>query len=227
MDHFFGAVITGDVNASSRLPSEQARRLASLLESCFTETATALPAAELTAFTGFRGDGWQFALRRPEFAMRAALHFRGRLLVRSWEEFARRLHSSAAVGFGTIEYLPDETTTSGGGEAYERSGHRLDRMHKRMPGMGVAASDAFDAACLDALLGVVDALVRQWTVHQAAAVSLAMQGWSQTEIAQSWDPTVSQQAIHKHLAGAGWPALEPALNWEETTLKGCFSKNNL
>ncbi|MBE0565725.1 MAG: hypothetical protein IH621_07215 [Krumholzibacteria bacterium] len=222
----FGAVVTGDVNASSRLAADAARGLEALLERCYAETDAALPRAGLRGYSAFRGDAWQFAVGCPEFAVRAALFYRGRLLVHSERQLGRRLHSSAAVGFGTIEWLPDSTSSAGGGTAYELSGRRLDRLRRRMPGLGLAGL-ADQEEGLDVLLGVMDALARSWTAHRADAVALAMQGLSQGEIARQWEPRVSQQAIHKHLAAAGWPALEPALAWLETTLTGCFAENNL
>ncbi len=220
------AVVTGDVNASSRLPAGEARKLESVLGRCFAETDRALPAAGLQGYTGFRGDAWQFAVGQPALAVRAALCFRGRLLVHSERDLGRRLHSSAAIGFGSIDWLPDGDSTAGGGTAYELSGRRLDRLRRRIPGMGVAGLPEHEEA-LDALLGVIDALARGWTAHRAQAVALAIQGLAQAEIAKAWQPPVSQQAIHKHLAAAGWPALEPALAWIETTLTGCFGENNL
>lgn len=221
-----GAVVTGDVNASSRLEVPEARGLEALLERCFNETDAALPRAGLRGYTGFRGDAWQFAVSCPEFAVRVALYYRGRLLVHSERELGRRLHSSAAIGFGTIDWLPDGASTAGGGSAYEQSGRRLDRLRRRVPGMGLAGLADHEEG-LDVLLGVMDALARSWTAHRADAVALAMQGLSQGEIARQWEPRVSQQAIHKHLVAAGWPALEPALAWLETTLTGCFNENNL
>ena len=219
------AVVTGDVNASSRMHAAEARQLESILAICFEETADALPGADLGGYTGFRGDAWQFAVGRPDQAVRAALFFRSRLLVASDREFGRRLHSAVAVGFGGIDYLPGAGSSAGGGEAYRVSGHRLDRLRRRIPGMGVAGLEDLEAN-FDVLLGVIDALARSWTAHRAEAVSLAIRGLSQGEIANRWQPKVSQQAIHKHLSTAGWPAIEPALEWMETTLYGCIGENN-
>lgn len=225
MAAFFAAVVTGDVNASSRLAADEARRLQGLLRRCFADTATALPQAKLSGFSGYRGDAWQFVVGQAELAVRATLSFRCSLLVKSDHEFQRRLQTAAAIGFGVVDYLPDDESTAGGGEAYERSGWRLDRLRRRIPGMGLSGAGALDPY-LDRLLGMIDALARPWTPHRARAVALALQGLSQAEIARHWQPPVSQQAIHKHLAAAGWPALEPTLAWLETTLKGCFSDNN-
>ncbi len=220
MSGSFAAVVTGDVNASSRMSAGDARSLQGLLKRCFAETVAALPQADPRGFTGFRGDAWQFVIGEPEFAFRATLYFRGRLLVRGDEKFGQRLHTAASIGFGTIAYLPDKTTSSGGGEAYENSGRRLDRLRRRMPGMGAAGAGDLDG-CLDNLLGLIDAIIRQWTTPRARAVTMALRGLSQVEIARRWRPRISQQAIQKHLAAAGWPALEPTLKWLETTMRSC------
>jgi hypothetical protein len=220
------AVVTGDVNASSRLAAADAQGLEDLLRRCFEETDRALPAAALAGFSAFRGDAWQFTVGAAPLAVRATLVFRCRLLVRSQERFGKRLHTAAALGFGRVDYMPDGHSAGGGGEAYERSGRRLDRLRKRVPGMGATGLGALDGY-LDTLLGVLDALARQWTAHRAEAMTLAMRGFAQNEIARRWDPPVTQQAIHKHLATAGWPAVEPALAWVETTLSGCNAENNL
>jgi hypothetical protein len=70
---------------------------------------------------------------------------------------------------------------------------------------------------------VIDALVRHWTAAQGRAISLALQGLTQDEIARRWQPPITQQAVHKHLLAAGWAGIEPALDWLETTIKGCIT----
>lgn len=221
MDGFFAAVVTGDVNAASRMSAGDARSLGAMLEQCFDETRTALPEAGLDGMSVYRGDSWQFAVRRAELSVRATIFFRCCLLVHSDRAFRRRLHTAAAIGLGTIDYLPGPAAYSaGGGRTFEHSGKRLDRLRRRVPGMGLAGAGEIDS-CLDHLLGLIDALMRRWTASQARAVALALQGLSQTEIAVRWNPPISQQAIHKHLAASGWPALEPALNWAQTTIEGC------
>lgn len=220
------AVVTGDVNASSKMHEKDARQLELLLKNCYQDTLVSLNDAELGGFTNFRGDSWQFIVGKPMMALRATLLFRSLLLVHSDQEFSKRLHTSAAIGFGSVNFLPNDTSLAGGGQAYEISGKRLDKLRRRMPGMGVSGLGKKDQY-LDSLIGVIDALVRRWTALQAQAVSYALQELSQTEISQKWSPPISQQAINKHLISAGWPAIEPALRWAETTIKGCILKNNL
>ena len=219
------AVVTGDVNASSKMPESDARRLEQLLWHCFEDLLSAFAGAKVEGFSIFRGDSWQFAVKDPVMASRAALFFRSILLVKSNQEFGKRLHTSAAIGFGSIKFLPSENSLAGGGEAYEVSGKRLDKLRRRMPGMG-ASGLGETGFFLDSMLGVFDALVRHWTALQAQAVSLALQGFSQAEIAHRWVPPISQQAVHKHLIAAGWPAIDPALQWVETTVRSCIENNN-
>jgi hypothetical protein len=219
------AVVTGDVNASKSMLEDDARLLEHVLKNCFQDLVSALTDVKADGFTNFRGDAWQFVVGEPVMAVRATLFFRSSLLVHSNLEFDKKIHTSASIGFGSIKYLPSETSSAGGGKAYENSGKRIDKLRRRVPGMGVSGLGETDLF-LDSLLGVVDALARHWTALQAQAVSLALQGLAQGEIAKMWTPPISQQAVHKHLFAAGWPAIEPALRWVETTLKGCIQENN-
>ena len=222
----FRAVVTGDVNASSKLPAEDARRLEAILQQCFRDLTASLADAEAGGFTTFRGDAWQFFAAQPVLAVRATLFFRSALLVRGDQELGRRIHTAVSIGFGRIKYLPSESSSAGGGQAYELSGKRLDRLRRRVPGMGISGLGPWDPF-LDCSLGLIDALAHHWTALQARAVSFALQGLKQSEIAVRWHPPISQQAVHKHLRSAGWPAIDPALQWMETTLKGCIYQNNL
>ncbi len=220
------AVITGDVNASSKIPEKDARQLELLLKKCYQDTLSSVNYAELGGFTSFRGDSWQFIVGNPIMAIRAALLFRCFLLIYSDQKLGRRLQTSVAIGFGNINFLPNDISSAGGGEAYKISGKKLDKLRRRMPGMGVSGLGNRDQY-LDVLVGVIDALLRGWTALQAQAVSYALQEFSQIEISKKWSPPISQQAVHKHLKSAGWPAIEPALCWAETTIESCISKNNL
>jgi len=220
------AVITGDINGSSRLSASQAKQLEGLLQECFDLASTTFSAAGLTGFTCFRGDAYQFVVRSLEMTPRINLFFRALLLDLGSTRLGKKLHSSGAIGFGPIEFLPDSNSSAGGGLAYELSGKRLDKLRRRLPGVGVAGLGELDS-CLDSILGLIDALTRQWTPLQAKAVVFALQGITQQEIAERWTPPISQQAVNKHLLSAGWPAIEPSLLWLETTLQACKLQNNL
>lgn len=220
------AVITGDINASSKMHENDARQLESLLRKCYQDTLKSLKGAKLAAFTNFRGDSWQFIAKNPEMAPRATLLFRSLLLVQSYEKFGKRLHTAAAIGFGDIDFLPNANSLAGGGKAYEISGKRLDKLRRRIPGMAVSGLGEYDQF-IDSIIGLIDALIHQWTALQAKAVSYALQSYSQKKISEVWTPPISQQAVNKHLKSAGWPAIEPALKYTETVIKGCICNNSL
>lgn len=221
------AVITGDVNASERMGQAHKKRLEQVLSSSFQDMVVALDKCQIDHFTCFRGDAWQFVVKTPAKAVDAALFFRASLLVQSQEVFGKKQHTSVAIGFGEVDFFPDDISAAGGGDAYRLSGHKLDKLRKRMPGMGVSGLGKNDVG-IDAVLGVLDALVRQWTALQAKAVCLALKGLLQEEIAKEWEPRpITQQAVQKHLYAAGWPGIEPALEWVYTILEGCIVDNNL
>ena len=219
------AVVTGDVNASSRMTPRQARKLEEILQDCFKDMSLCFPETDAQGFTNFRGDSWQFVAGNPVLSFRSTLFFRSSLLFCTQDSFGRKLHTSAAIGFGTVDFLPDDTSRSGGGEAYRMSGKRLDKLRRRIPGMGVSGLSHWND-CFDCLLGVIDALAHSWTAAQARAVSLALQNLVQDEIGKKWTPPITQQAVNRHLQASGWPAIQPALEWMETTLEGCILRNN-
>lgn len=221
------AVITGDVNASSRMEKQEVKRLEKTLRASFQDLADNMPDLNAIHFTCFRGDSWQFVVGDAATAVTAAVYFRASLIVHSFSELGRSMGSAVAIGFGSIDYFPDDESAAGGGVAYECSGKALDKILRRMPGMSASGLGSHDKG-VSAMLGLIDALIHHWTLSQARAVSFALQGLTQEAIALKWVPdAVSQQAVHKHLRSAGWPAIEPALRWLSTTIKGCNQENNL
>lgn len=220
------AVITGDVNASSRMLKQEVKRLEKTLRGSFQDLAENLPEVQADHFTCFRGDSWQFVVGDAAAAARAAVYFRASLIVQSTDEFGKKLNSAVAIGVGPVDFFPDDESSAGGGKAYELSGKCLDKIRRRMPGMSISGLGPQDPN-VSAMLGLIDALIRQWTPSQARAVRLALQGHTQEESAARWHPkAISQQAVHKHLHSAGWPAIEPALNAIYTTLMSCKMQNN-
>jgi hypothetical protein len=222
------AVLTGDIDASSsRTGRHVAKGLERMLWASFRELVAGLPNIEADYFTCFRGDSWQFVVSDITAAASAAVYFRASLIIQSYDSFGIRLNSSTAIGFGSIDFFPNSESSAGGGEAYELSGKRLDKIRNQLPGMSVSGLESSDRG-ITAMLGVIDALIRHWTRPQARAVCLSLQNLTQLKIASMWKPEpISQQAVHKHLKNAGWPAVKPALSWIATTVKGCNAENNL
>jgi len=214
------AVITGDINSYSNMTEKDARQLENLLKKCYKTTLILFKDADLKAFSNFRGDSWQFIVGNPVMAIRATLLFRSLLIVESDKQLGRVIQTSAAIGFGNIDFLPNANSLSGKGEAYKLSGKKLDKLKRQVPGMGIVGLGKKNQF-LDSYVGLIDALIHKWTAAQALASSYALQTYSQKEIAEKWTPPITQQAVSKHLKAAGWPAIKPALQEIETTIKGC------
>ena len=67
----------------------------------------------------------------------------------------------------------------------------------------------------------MDALAVRWTAKQAQAITGALLGWTQENIAQLWwDKPIAQQAVGKHLERAGCYAIENGLIFFETYING-------
>ena len=220
------SVLTGDINSSTTIGRQKSRKLERTLRNSFLDLRENLPQIQADHFTCFRGDAWQLVVGRAEESAIAAVYFQASLVVHSRRELGVQLKSAIAIGFGSIEFFPDEISSAGGGEAYRLSGKGLDRIRRRIPGMNFTGLGEADAS-ISVVLGLTDALVHRWTSSQAQAVCYALTGLTQNEIAARWKPeAVSQQAIHKHLQNAGWPAIEPALSWINTTIYSCICENN-
>ena len=212
------AVITGDINGSSYLSVQSISHLESIITACFDDLSEKLPRVHAGGFSSFMGDSWQFVAAEPQLAVRATLLFRASLLKYSDEKLGKKLHSSAAIGFGSINSHPDHKSPANSGEAFILSGKRLTKLRRRMPGMGVSGLGETNQY-IDSQLALFDAIIRRWTAPQAAAMSYALSGnFSQQEIAAVFESPISQQAVNKHLRVAGWPAIKPALDLIETTL---------
>lgn len=77
------------------------------------------------------------------------------------------------------------------------------------------------------ILGLVDALVQQWTPGQAQAVNGALLGRTQEEIGASWEPgSISQQAVAQHLDGADWYAVAEAVAFFEAVMSEAVDSEN-
>jgi hypothetical protein len=72
------------------------------------------------------------------------------------------------------------------------------------------------AETFDVIVRLVDAIATRWTDKQALAVSGALRGMKQEEIAEKlWEERITQQAVAQHLSRAGWEAVEKGINYFE------------
>jgi hypothetical protein len=208
------AVLTGDVVESSRLPAEQRRALPAILKGAAKGLERAWPKAGPSPIAVFRGDSWQLILSDPALSLRAGLLFRSWVISASGAGL--RLDTRMAIAVDTIDFMPSGHVSEGDGPAYRASGEALDNLGSgvRMCLIAPGTPDLLKAA-----IGLLDAIVQDWTVLQALAVKGRLQSRTQAEIAAGWPERITQQTVARHLARAHWPVIEDMLLKFEDSLR--------
>lgn len=198
------AVLTGDLVASRDHPSAIDTAMAAL-------KAAAASIGDMfdlqLHFTRFRGDGWQVLLARPEYAYRAMVYLRARLIAADLG-----LDTRIAAGFGSVEPLTGPDLSSASGEAFFSSGRRLDQMGSER----LAVENRAGADWQNAIVLLIDAIMSGWTPRQAeASAILLLEGGIHAEIAKRLD--ISRQAVQQRLSGARIEAVQTGIdtleNW--------------
>ncbi len=198
------AVITGDLVNSSKLESSRRRKAHEVMRRGSDELRAFLPAAVPLEIDVFAGDRWQILLSQSGCALRAALFYRVLLLAEA--EVDTRL----AAAIGTVDFVPGNRVSEGDGAAFRLSGRLLEQSGRYR--MRFVAEDSSQSEVWDAMFVLADALIsRRWTARSARAVSGALRGWSQAQIADLWSPAISPPAVAQHLRAASWPAMEEAI----------------
>jgi hypothetical protein len=211
------AVITGDFIGSSKLAPKDWDKLhvvmkqsSRLLRESFKETVP----LEVDIF---RGDSWQMLVLDPAKALRLSLFYRATIRAK----MARpNLDTRMAIAVGNIDSIPQTRVSEGHGEAYLLSGEALDWLNKsKAANMCFAHKNDETAEMFDIIVRLIDAIATRWTDKQALAISGALRGMKQEEIAEKlWEKRVTQQAVAQHLSRAGWDAVEKGIEYFENRL---------
>jgi len=220
------AVITGDIVGSSKLkPAERKELHAALKDTSdmLTEHFKQLVPLQVDIF---RGDSWQLLVIDPAQSLRIGLFFRAFL---RGKMKSTRVDTRISIGVGSIDIMPEESISSGDGEAFRSSGEALESLSRthRMTISFPQSLISNNHQALDVILKLIDALARDWTEKQAHAVSGALLEYTQEKIARTWfEREISQQAVAQHLDRAGWNAVEIGLNYFTNSLSGITNKSN-
>lgn len=204
------AVLTGDIVGSSDLSRENRE----LLPQKMLEASKILQGSFSCVpfqIRIFRGDSWQFIVSDPEKSLRVGLMYRS-LIRTSFQD--RSVDTRIGIGVGSINFLPEENLSSGDGEAFRRSGTALETMVRRRF-LDAFFPEYWNWATTELLREVllwVDLQAQNWTPGQAAAISGALLGRTQNEIAkQEFKGEITQQAVAQHLKRGGWAAVQSSL----------------
>jgi len=212
------AVITGDFIDSSKLAPIDWDRLHTVMKDSsrlLHESFTAIVPLEVDIF---RGDSWQLLVLDPAKALRLSLFYRA--TIRAKME-SPNLDTRMAIAVGNIDSIPKTRVSEGHGEAYLLSGEALDSLNRsKAANMCFAHRNDETAGTFDIIVRLIDAIATRWTDKQALAVSGALRGLKQEEIAEKlWEKRITQQAVAQHLSRAGWDALEKGIDFFEKEIK--------
>jgi hypothetical protein len=217
------AVITGDIVASKRFTKDWPHFL-EVLKQSFDYVKTRFNIH--TSFDHFRGDGFQIILSKPENALNIAISFRASLkyFFKKSQRKKNLPDAQIVIGIGKLDYLPKNNTSSTGiGAAFDRSGPKLDAIAKRkfkryliINSPWGKINDELDVEC-----ALLDMLIQKWSPEQAQVILYNMEGLTQVEMANKIG--ISQKAVADRLKNAGGNSVGLLCKRYESLIKGNIS----
>jgi hypothetical protein len=212
------AVITGDFIDSSKLAPKEWDRLHKVMKESSRLVRESFASIVPLDVDIFRGDSWQMLVLDPAKALRLSLLYRATIRAKMANP---HLDTRMAIAVGNIDSIPDARVSEGHGEAYLLSGEALDWLNRsKAINMRFAHRDADTSDTFDVIVRLIDAIATRWTDKQALAISGALRGLKQEEIAEKlWEKRITQQAVAQHLSRAGWDAVEKGIEYFEKAHK--------
>ncbi|MBS3821610.1 MAG: hypothetical protein KGY81_07600 [Phycisphaerae bacterium] len=155
----------------------------------------------------FRGDSFQILLSDSTCSLRAAILLGCQIRLAAKDRFDTDIpFPRLGVGIGEVAYKPSHgPVTSGQGTAFELSGRALDEAQRKHITLRLLTPWARVNRELDVECTISDNLLKRMSIDQCRALSEAIRGRTQADIASDFG--VSQSAIQQRLAAAGAKAL--------------------
>lgn len=216
----FRAVLTGDIVNSSKLGTDDRKKLQNTFSSLSELLLKNFPEDVKYPLSNFRGDSWQAVLDRPENSLKIAL------LIRSYFKYqftALEIDSRVAIGIGEVAFVPEENVSAGDGPAYVLSGHLLDTLKEDRMSIEISMQNSGASAALKGMIMLLDQMISHWSDSQNQAIYWSLLGYQQKKIAELWNPApISQAAVSKNLKSADWRAVKQSLVYFETAILAQF-----
>jgi hypothetical protein len=197
--HSLHAVITGDIVNSSNLGTGAEETLLQALQSVLSPY--------LTEF--YRGDSLQAFLKDPAVSLRVALLCRTTAIsVTAGEDGPAVSDVRIGIGLGSVTQ-PVRAPGTARGEAFLLSGRGLDGIQKTERRLTIVSGQVIADIGLEAMADHLDAIYRQMTPKQAAAIGWLLRGVTQQEVAAKLNK--SRSTISQLAAAGGWTEIEKIL----------------
>lgn len=198
-------VITGDLINSSGLTKDQKINMQTGL-SCFLENNQDV----LMPVQFYRGDSFQLMVKKEKAALISVII---EAIILSTTGTRARI----SIGIGTISKNILGNVLQSEGEAFQLSGHQLDKMKEEGRLLKIAVDSLEFQPILAATFHLAESIIWSWKPGQAAVISMIPACKTQKEIAEKLN--ITGAAVSKALKSGKWAAIEGFLNGYEETLK--------
>ena len=212
------AVLTGDIVNSSLLNPQERQKLFEAFPELSRMLRERYPDEVSYHISNFRGDGWQLILDHPRKLLEICL------FIRTYLRFAiteKEIDSRIGIGVGRVDFVPAGNVSAGYGLAYTVSGHLLEVLasNQRMALGFDADKQPFIHDTASTLVELVDAIITSWGSSQCQAVFWALQGFTQTQIAERWLPApIKQPSVSNNINRSAWPTIRKTLAFFEEVI---------
>jgi hypothetical protein len=212
------AVLTGDIVNSSMLDAQERQNLFAAFPELSRMLRQRYPDEFRYNISNFRGDGWQLILNQPRKLLEICL------FIRTYLRFAiseKEIDSRVGIGVGKVDFVPAGNVSAGYGSAYTVSGHLLEGLasNQRMALGFDTDQQPFIHATASTLVELIDAIITSWGSSQCQAVFWALQGLTQTQIAERWLPApIKQPSVSNNLNRSAWATIRKTLAFFEEVI---------
>jgi hypothetical protein len=198
-------VITGDLINSSGLNADQKNNLQVGLSNFLENNRDVLLPIQF-----YRGDSFQLMVTKEKAVMIAVII--EAIILSNTGTWAR-----ISVGIGTTSKITPGNVLQSEGEAFQLSGHQMDKMKEEGRLMKIAIDSRQFQPILAAAFYLVESIIWNWKPGQATVIALIPTCKTQKEIAEKLN--ITSAAVSKAIKTSNWPTIESFLNGYEETIK--------
>lgn len=198
-------VITGDLINSSVLNDKQ-KSFLKLELGRLTESHSDI----LLPLQFYRGDSFQLMILKEKAAWMAVMI---EAIVFSTTGTWARL----SIGIGTVTKIFPGNVLQSEGEAFQLSGHQMDKMKEEGRLLKIALDNKRFQPILSAAFHLAESIIWGWKPGQAKIIAQIPFAKTQKEIAEKLN--ISEAAVSKAIKTSNWSSIENFLNGYEETIK--------
>lgn len=205
------AVITGDLVKSAEFKTKRDEILGRLRIALNSVQALESQKSEFIIFSEiFRGDSFQGILSNHRISLKVALYIRAELLKTLVNK--EQADARIGIGLGTVDFLNEKRIEESDGEAFRYSGQGLDSI-KTFRRLAILSPSQELNKHFKLLATFLDVIIQRWSIGQAEAVSLWLQGKTQESISKILK--ITQPAVQQRLQAASHFAIKEAFKYFE------------